>query len=234
MLGHRDFDTNHNWGHTQIPLHLQNSTISFLDLNSSSNQAELQPFSIPASPNCFSPTQRTTFEIIMSHYTQHTTTKPLRMIIQGTAGTRISFLMGWLQAAFSSSSPNNSSPLLLLAPTGVAAFNINSLTIHSALRIPINTMLPLEGQALANLQEWLLHIRYVLIDEMSFIGPKLLSNIDSRLREAFPSHRTSPFGGCSVILVGDLGQLPPVKDIPMYVGASWSLLDCEFKDLERH
>ena len=81
-------------------------------------------------------------------------------------------------------------------------------------------MLSLEGQSLENLQERLLHIRYVLIDEMSFIGPNLLSNIDSRLREAFPSHRTSPFGGRSIILVCDLGQLPPVKDIPMYVGAS--------------
>ena len=182
MLGHHDFDTNHNWGHTHIPLHLQNSTISIIDLNRSSNQAELQHFSTSASPNCFSPTQRTTFEIIMSHYTQHTTTKPLRMIIQGTAGTGKYYLIGCLQAAFSSSSTNNSSPLLLLAPTSVVAFNINSLTIHSTLRIPINTMLPLEGQALANLQEWLLHIHYVLIDEMSFIGPKLLYNIDSHLR----------------------------------------------------
>ena len=188
MLGHRDFDTKHNWCHMQIPLHLQNSAISFLDLNRSSNQAKLQPFPTPASPNYFSPTQRKAFEIIMSHSTQHNTTKPLCMIIQGTAGIGKSYLIGCLQAAFSSSSPNNSSPLLLLAPTGVATFNINALPIHSALRIPINTMLPLEGQALANLQERILHIRYVLIDEMSFIGPKLLSNIDSRLCEVFPSH----------------------------------------------
>ena len=130
MLGHHEFDTNHNWGHTHIPLHLQNSAISFLDLNRSSNQAELQPFSTPASPNCFSPTQRTAFEIIMSHYTQHTTTKPLCNIIKGTAGTGKSYLIGCLQAAFSSSSTNNSSPLLLLAPTDVAAFNINALAIH--------------------------------------------------------------------------------------------------------
>ena len=163
MLGHRDFDTNHNWGHTHIPLHLQNLTISFLDLNRSSNQAELQPFSTPT-PKCFSPTQRKAFEIIMSHSTQHTTTKPLCMIIQGTASTKKSYLIGCLQASFSSSSPNNPSPLLLLAPTGVTAFNINALTIHSALRIPINTMLPLECEALANLQERLLHIHYVLID----------------------------------------------------------------------
>jgi len=55
---------------------------------------------------------------------------------------------------------------------------------------------------------------------MSFIGPKLLSHIDERLHEAFPHQRNTPFGGCSIILVGDLGQLPPVKDIPLYAGTS--------------
>ena len=55
---------------------------------------------------------------------------------------------------------------------------------------------------------------------MSFIGPKFLSQIDDRLREAFPSNRNNPIGGRSIILVGDLGQLPPVKDTPMYVRTS--------------
>ena len=43
-------------------------------------------------------------------------------------------------------------------------------------------MHPLEGQSLSKLQEELRHIRYVLIDEMSFIGPKMLTQIDARLR----------------------------------------------------
>jgi ATP-dependent DNA helicase PIF1 len=60
------------------------------------------------------------------------------------------------------------------------------------------------------------HIRYILIDEMSFLGPRLFIQIDSRLREAFPDNKSSPFGGRSIILVGDLGQLPPVRDKPLY------------------
>lgn len=55
---------------------------------------------------------------------------------------------------------------------------------------------------------------------MSFIGPKLLHQVDQRLREAFPLKRNLPFGGCSIILVGDLRQLPPVQDIPLYAGTS--------------
>ena len=53
---------------------------------------------------------------------------------------------------------------------------------------------------------------------MSFLGPRLFIQIDSRLREAFPEKRSVPFGGRSLILVGDLGQLPPVRDKPLYVG----------------
>ena len=53
---------------------------------------------------------------------------------------------------------------------------------------------------------------------MSFIGPRLFIQIDSRLREAFLEKRSVPFGGRSLILVGDLGQLPPVIDKPLYVG----------------
>ena len=81
-------------------------------------------------------------------------------------------------------------------------------------------MHPLEGQSLSKLQEELRHIRYILIDEMSFIGPKMLTQIDARLHQAFPLQSTIPFGGCSIILLGDFGQLPPVKDIPMYAGSS--------------
>ena len=52
---------------------------------------------------------------------------------------------------------------------------------------------------------------------MSFIGPKMLTQIYACLRQAFPSHYTILFGGCSIILVGGFGQFPLVKDIPMYV-----------------
>ena len=95
--------------------------------------------------------------------------------------------------------------MLLRAPTGIAAFNIHAKTIHSALKIPIRDMKPLQGQSLALFQEQMRHIRYILIDEMSFLGSRLFMQIDARLREAFQDKNNCPFGGRSIILVGDLG-----------------------------
>ena len=45
ILGHRDIDTKHNWAHSQIPLHLQEYVISFIDVNRSSNQIPTPPCS---------------------------------------------------------------------------------------------------------------------------------------------------------------------------------------------
>ena len=65
---------------------------------------------------------------------------------------------------------------------------------------------------------------------MSFIGPRLFMQIDSWLREAFSEKKYVPFGGRSIILVGDLGQLPPVRDKPLYVGnTTGKLLWKDFK-----
>ena len=57
---------------------------------------------------------------------------------------------------------------------------------------------------------------YIIIDEKSMVGCRMLTLIDARLRQAFPEHRNELFGGRSIIMVGDFGQLPPVLDLPMF------------------
>ena len=142
------------------------------------------------------------------------------MVIQGTAGIGKSYLISCLKSALQTPCEQSRCVLLLLAPIGVATFNIHAFIIHSALRIPIGEMQPLESQSLSKLQEELQHICYILINEMSFIGPKMLTQIDACLHQAFPLQCTIPFGGFSRIILGDFGQLPPVKDIPMYEDSS--------------
>jgi hypothetical protein len=55
---------------------------------------------------------------------------------------------------------------------------------------------------------------------MSFLGLKLLLKIDSQLCQAFPNKKMQPFGGASIILVGDLSQFLPISNIPMYASCS--------------
>ena len=48
------------------------------------------------------------------------------------------------------------------------------------------------------------------------VGRKTLGQVDRRLRQAFPHHAQKVFRGCSCLLFGDFGQLPPVMDLPLY------------------
>ncbi|XP_059076335.1 uncharacterized protein LOC131875721 [Cryptomeria japonica] len=138
----------------------------------------------------------------------HCLNEPIPFVDKGTTGIGKSYLINCIRNELEGDTPYRHQ-ILALAPTGIAAFNINATPIHSALKIPIKDMHPLQGQALTVLQEDMKYVRYILIDEMSFIGPKLLLRIDMRLHEAFPNRQHLPFGGISIILIGDFAQLPP-------------------------
>ena len=45
---------------------------------------------------------------------------------------------------------------------------------------------------------------------------RMFGQIERRLRQVFLHHAQEVFGGCSCLLFGDFGQLPPVMDLPLY------------------
>ena len=100
---------------------------------------------------------------------------------------------------------------IVLAPTGVAALNVNGHTIHhffnflpdiSVAKITRKKATPRNPRLYKCLQ-------MVIIDEVSMLRADLLDCIDTFLRMHGPCHKKA-FGGVQLIFVGDLFQLPPV------------------------
>ena len=133
-------------------------------------------------------TQLRVFNKIVQHATSlihGITLPPFLLNIDGTAGTGKSFLIDAISQRLESlqtlaSTPN---PLVRrLAPTGVAAFNINGQSYHSALGLPVDNKgwVTSRGKArLAGLQEEWSGTHYLIIDEKSMIGRAALGRIDS-------------------------------------------------------
>src|SRR5215216_3313128 len=88
----------------------------------------------------------------------------------------------------------------VIAPTGITAYNINGVTVHSTLSLPIynNQGFDLDGNGLKRLQERLQDVIYLIIDEKSMVRRQLLSLIDLRLRQVTPERKDKPFGRKSV------------------------------------
>ena len=101
--------------------------------------------------------------------------------------------------------------VLLLAPTGVAAVNIDGTTIHSRLVINCKRQFyPLNGNQKASLRNQLSELKLlIVIDEISVFSQTLFYRINLRLIEI--SGVNKPFGGLSVIVCGDFYQLPPIN-----------------------
>ena len=109
--------------------------------------------------------------------------------------------------------------ILMCAPTGKAAHNIGGNTLHSAFHIPANQSLsykPLDMQQLNTLRSKYAALSVVFIDEISMVGNRMFNYINMRLQEVKGNLR--PFGGVSIIAIGDLYQLKPVMD-------GWIFLD---------
>ena len=102
--------------------------------------------------------------------------------------------------------------ILLCAYMGFAAFNISGQTICSAFHKKMykGTYNHLSADELNTFRIKYRHLKAVIIDEISMVGNKMLSFIDTRLQQLTGSK--AAFGGLSVIAVGDLYQLKPVND----------------------
>ncbi len=98
----------------------------------------------------------------------------------------------------------------VLAPTGVAALNVQGETIHRFFKIPPSVDLQVARMEAENRKkpEIYRQIQALIIDEISMVRADLLDAMDIFLQVIRGNKR--PFGGVRVIGIGDLYQLPPV------------------------
>lgn len=107
-----------------------------------------------------------------------------------------------------------------LAPTSIAAAEIDGLTIHSFLgenrKAPRKQRLRNFKPADAKLEMQWRHVKYLIIDEMSMVGLHLLAKLDRVVKTAKHLKPEAPFGGVNIIFFGDFLQYSPVLDKPLY------------------
>jgi ATP-dependent DNA helicase PIF1 len=126
------------------------------------------------------------------------------LFITGNAGTGKSTLL----AHFKETSKKS---VAILAPTGVAALNVEGQTIHSFFLIPPNiTPDKVLDHKLSDKRKKLIkNLDMIIIDEASMLRADLLDCIDVSLRH-HGHDKNQPFGGIQMVFIGDLYQLPPV------------------------
>ena len=119
----------------------------------------------------------------------------------------------------------------LVAYTGVAAFNIGfgAKTACSAFQVfpKARWKHQLKDDAYKRLEREWSSVELLIVDEVSFIGRAFFAKMHHRMQQGktayFARGARDPdeytFGGCSVILVGDFGQLEPIDDWSMCEGA---------------
>ena len=123
------------------------------------------------------------------------------VFVSGKAGTGKSTLVHYLRLALSRN-------MVVVAPTGVAALNVEGATIHSFFRFPPHIVMSEDIVEVGNRRMYK-KVDLLVIDEISMVRADLIDAMDLFLRKnGRDPHR--PFGGVQLLLVGDLFQLPPV------------------------
>jgi len=143
----------------------------------------------------FSPPARRALEIM------NETSKNL--FLTGKAGTGKSTLLDFFRQ-------NSTKKCAILAPTGVAALNVDGETIHAFFglkpgfeldEVSKKTPRPRNPRLFQRLET-------IVIDEISMVRADILDAVDIFLQKV--RENPEPFGGVQMVFIGDLYQLPPV------------------------
>ena len=102
--------------------------------------------------------------------------------------------------------------VVVVAPTGIAALNVDGYTIHRLFSFSTTTTLDevRSGRYYpGRFAKTVASLDTLIIDEASMVRADLFDQVAAAL-ERFGPQPGTPFGGVQLVLVGDLYQLPPV------------------------
>lgn len=120
---------------------------------------------------------------------------------------------------------------MLATPTGVSAVLINGKTLHSVFKISKGKdYKPLNGERARTLCNTLKDVKFIILDEFSMIGCSTLAMINRRCKEA-TGNFNEDFGGKHILLLGDIKQLPAVKEYSFFSKTQNSVMGKEGKTL---
>jgi ATP-dependent DNA helicase PIF1 len=124
------------------------------------------------------------------------------VFLTGKAGTGKSTLLKYFRATTKKN-------IAVLAPTGVAAINVQGQTVHSFFKFRPQVTLDIVKKRYGKDAEIYKKLDMIIIDEISMVRADLLDCVDRFMRLNGPSAQ-KPFGGVQLLVIGDLFQLPPI------------------------
>ena len=147
--------------------------------------------------------------------------KGYRIFLSGPGGTGKSHVVHLIQRScltFSNTvKPDDDQPIVLItAPTGSAAFQIGGSTIHSTYLLHDNYKSKPGWEKKSQMQLKLEHMMLLISDEISMEGFKQFQSMNQTMC-ALKGTTDGNWGDICVPAVGDLYQLPPVGQCPIYM-----------------
>lgn len=124
------------------------------------------------------------------------------VFITGKAGTGKSTLLDYYRNV-------TRKKIVVLAPTGVAALNVQGETIHSFFGFKPGIIVQKVKKLSAKKTRIFKELDAIIIDEISMVRADLLDCVNRFLRLNAKKSKEA-FGGIQMIFIGDLYQLPPV------------------------
>ncbi|MDD5703202.1 MAG: DEAD/DEAH box helicase [Dehalococcoidales bacterium] len=160
------------------------------------------------------------------------------VFVTGRAGTGKSTLLSYFRG-------HTGKKIVTLAPTGVAALNIQGETVHSFFKFKPDITPEKVKKIKSRRKRIYRELDSIIIDEISMMRADLLDCVDQFMRLNGCDSK-KPFGGAQMIFIGDLYQLPPVVtgheremfklkyDSPYFFSAEiFAELEMEYIELEK-